>query len=182
MLIGILSDTHDNTAVTAAAVDLLKRRGAEYFLHCGDVGSCLVLDYLAGLPAAFVWGNCDSGRVELQRYAEKLGITCCGAFGDLTLDGKRVALMHGDDYRLKQRLLREQEYDYLCQGHTHVPQDIRVGRIHVINPGALHRARPRTLGLLDTAKGAVEILRVEEDEGLRMSRGMEGEVRRRRSF
>jgi putative phosphoesterase len=173
MLIGLLSDTHDNTEATATAIELLKGRGAEWFLHCGDVGSALVLDYLAGLSAAFVWGNCDFDRMELQRYGEKLGVACYGAFGDLTIDGKRFALMHGDDHRLKKRLLAEQQYDYLCQGHTHVPQDIRVGRLHVINPGALHRARPRTVGLLDTTTDRVEILAVEvEEDRLRMGRGV----------
>ena len=55
MLIGILSDTHDRIETMAAAVQLLQSRGAEYFIHCGDVGSPAVLDYLAGQKACFVW-------------------------------------------------------------------------------------------------------------------------------
>ncbi|MGE5612463.1 MAG: metallophosphoesterase family protein [Bacillota bacterium] len=69
-MIGILSDTHDNTAMTAAAVQLLKERGAEYFLHCGNVGSCLVLDYLwqachprlCGATAITTAWNCSNMR------------------------------------------------------------------------------------------------------------------------
>src|SRR5215813_421018 len=116
MLIGILSDTHGKTEAMATGLQLLQSRGAQYFVHCGDVGSTQVLDYLAGLPAAFVWGNCDWDRLALERYAQKLRIDCFGPYGDLTLDGKRIALIHGDDARLKRQLLAGQAHDYLLQG------------------------------------------------------------------
>jgi hypothetical protein len=150
MRIGILSDTHDRVAAMKVAIDLLARERAEFFVHCGDVGSERVLDQLAGLPAAFVWGNNDFDRMELQRYAEKLGIACHGAFGELELGGKRFAVLHGDDFRLRQRILTEQRHDYLLQGHTHVRLDQRIGKIRCINPGALHRANPKTVAMLDT--------------------------------
>jgi len=158
MLIGILSDTHDRTEPMAAAVQLLHSRGAEYFIHCGDVGSPAVLDFLAGHKACFVWGNCDWDRLGLERYAKSIEIDCFGAFGELELDGKKIALIHGDDPVLKRRLLSEQQHDYLFQGHTHVAQDLRVGRMRIINPGALHRANPKTVALLDTAADLLEFL------------------------
>jgi predicted phosphodiesterase len=119
-----------------------------------------MLNELLGMKAAFVWGNCDYDRAGLERYAKALGVACYGAFGDFTLDGKRMALIHGDDHRLRQQLLAGQEYDYLFQGHTHVPDDRRVGRTRVINPGALHRANPKTAALLDTAADRLESLTV----------------------
>jgi len=145
----------------SAAVEVLRGRGAQYFLHCGDVGSEHILDYLAGLPAAFVWGNNDWDRAELQRYSEGLRITCYGTFGDFELDGKRFALIHGDDFKLKHRLLGEQRHDYLLLGHTHVPDDTRVGRVRCINPGALHRARQKTVALLDTATDELTFIPVQ---------------------
>src|SRR5258705_5847793 len=97
MLIGLLSDTHDKTDPMAHAVQLLQSRGAQYFIHCGDVGSPIVLDHLAGLPAAFVWGNCDFDRMGLQRYAKAIGIECFGSSGELELAGKKLFITHGDD-------------------------------------------------------------------------------------
>jgi magnesium chelatase family protein len=87
MLVGILSDTHGRADATAAAVELLRRHKAEFFIHCGDVGSASVLDQLVGSRAAFVWGNCDFDRMSLSRYAQRLGIPCFGAMGELSLDG-----------------------------------------------------------------------------------------------
>ena len=163
MIVGILSDTHDRAAAMAAAVETLRRRGAEFFIHCGDVGSEHILDYLAGVRSAFVWGNNDWDRLSLQRYAEDLGIACYGSFGEFELGGKQFALTHGDDFRLKQKLLAEQRHDYLLQGHTHIPADTQVGRVRCINPGALYRAKRKTVALLDTKNNELAFLPVEVD-------------------
>jgi putative phosphoesterase len=158
VLIGILSDTHDRVDAMAAGVALLREAGAEFFVHCGDVGSERVLDHLAGLPSAFVFGNTDWDRAALARYAESIGVACHGALADLELGGKKVAVTHGDDFRLKQRILSDKRHDYLLQGHTHVRADERVGTTRVINPGALHRAKEKTVAVLDTATDTVRFL------------------------
>jgi uncharacterized protein len=162
MRIGILSDTHGRTDAMAAAVRLLQDRGAQYLIHCGDLGSEQVLDFLAAIPSAFVWGNCDYDRTALQRSAEFLGIHCYGAFAHLTLDGKEIAVLHGDDHRLWSKIIEEQRHDYLLHGHTHVADDRRIGRTRVINPGALCRANPRSVAVLDTAADAVEFLSLQQ--------------------
>ena len=159
--IGILSDTHDRHHALLAGIAALRSAGAEYFIHCGDVGSPEILEQLAGLPLAFVWGNTDFERRQLQSDAQTLGITCLGAHGILELDGKRIGVLHGDDFQLKRRLLVEQTIDYLLQGHTHVREDTRVGRIRVINPGALHRAAQKTVALLDLASDELQFLTVD---------------------
>lgn len=161
MLIGILSDSHDSTVAMAAAVRLLRDGGAEFLVHCGDVGSQMMLDHLAGIPAAFVWGNCDWDRMGLQRYAAELGIACYGAFGDLTLGGKKIALLHGDDAARKAQVLAEQRHDYLLCGHTHVADDRRVGKTRVINPGALFRTNRKSVAILDTATDELRSIAVE---------------------
>ncbi len=161
MLLGILSDSHDNAPALAAAVALLQQRGAQFFVHCGDICSPSMLDHLAGLPAAFVWGNCDFDRLALQRYAQSLDIQCYGVFGDLTLDEKRIAFTHGDDAKLRDRILTEQQHDYLFQGHTHVQRDIHVGKTRHINPGALQRAAVKSVALLDLSKNILEFLTIE---------------------
>lgn len=158
MILGILSDTHDRVEAMAAAMDLLRRHGAEFFVHCGDVGSERVLDHLAGVRGAFVFGNTDWDRPALSRYAAQIGVACHGDLADLELGGKKIAVTHGDDFKLKQRVLSEQRHDYLLQGHTHVRADQRVGRTRVINPGALHRAKEKTVATLDTVTDKLTFL------------------------
>ncbi len=162
MLIGVLSDTHGRVDTTDIAIKLLRKRGAKQLIHCGDVCDRRVLDLMAGIPAAFVWGNCDYDHRTLQGHAATMGIICCGAIGRLTLDGKVVSFLHGDDHRPVQRILDAQDCDYLFLGHSHVRHDQRVGRIHVINPGALHRASVKTVALVDTATDVVEFLEISD--------------------
>jgi predicted phosphodiesterase len=51
--------------------------------------------------------------------------------------------------------------DYVFHGHTHVAEERKSGRTRVINPGALHRARPKTFAILDLASGALESVEVD---------------------
>ena len=150
MVIGILSDTHDQYERMGLAVRTLKDRGAGYFIHCGDLCNPRMLDHLAGLPSAFVYGNCDWDRMALQRYGQNVSVPCYGTFGDLELASKRIALTHGDDRAKMTNLLAAREHDYLFHGHTHVRRDERFGKLRIINPGALHRAAEKTVALLDT--------------------------------
>ena len=161
MLLGILSDSHDNAPSLAGAVALLQQRGAEFFIHCGDVCSPSMLDHLAGLPSAFVWGNCDADRLGLQRYGQSLNVQCYGRVGELTLAEKRIAFTHGDDALLRDRLLADQQHDYVLQGHTHIQRDIYVGKTRHINPGALQRAAVKSVALLDLTKNILEFLTIE---------------------
>ena len=73
-----------------------------------------------------------------------------------------LVLLYADSFRELPAafLLSEQRHDYLLQGHTHVKQDLRVGKMRIINSGALHRANPRTVALLDTATDSLEFLEI----------------------
>lgn len=146
--------------MAAAAVALLLARGAEYFIHCGDVGSESVLDQLAGHGATFVFGNTDWDRTGLARYAKDLGVVCGEELTKLSFDGKLIAVTHGDNGRLVNRVLGEQLVDYLLLGHTHAMMDRRQGKVRVINPGALQRAAVKTVARLDTRTDELEFLPV----------------------
>lgn len=160
MILGILSDTHGRADMAAAAVARLRSRGAEYFIHCGDVGSEAVLDTLAGCRATFVFGNTDWDRPGLSRYAKDIGVVCGEMLAKLSFDGKLAVVTHGDDGRLVNRVLSEQIVDYLFLGHTHKMMDHRQGKVRVVNPGALQRAAEKTVALLDTRTDALEFLSV----------------------
>ena len=160
MLIGILADTHGRFEPARRAVEVLRERGAQFLVHCGDVGGEDILDLLAGegSGAAFVFGNNDLDRDELARYAKSIGITCLGAFGTLALADRQIAVTHGDHRGYVRQVLDGASHDYLLLGHTHVPRDERAGRLRIINPGALHRAAVKSVALLDVLRDHVEFV------------------------
>jgi putative phosphoesterase len=156
VIVGVLSDTHGKAQIAASAVKLLLAEGAEYLIHCGDVGEADVLDCLAGHPSMFVFGNNDWDQQGLARYAKQIGVECGGEIGNLSLGDKRAVVTHGDSERLIDQVLKEQAVDYLFLGHTHHPMDQRHGRVRIINPGALYRATQKTVAVLDTAADKVQ--------------------------
>jgi putative phosphoesterase len=160
MLLGILSDTHNRLDAMKAAVKLLRGAGAEYLIHCGDVGTEQIIDQLTGIPSALVWGNNDFDRPQLARYAESVGVKCLDRFGELTLDGKHIAVTHGDDHVLMKRLTLSQSHDYVLSGHTHVKSDRREKSTRLINPGALYRASVKTVATLDLLRDELKFLMV----------------------
>src|SRR5207237_3776262 len=106
-----------------AGVDLLLAGGATILIHCGDVGGTDVIDLLAGVESYFVFGNNDWDRDDLAAHAKRVGVTCLGVAGDVTLGGKLAAVTHGDDPAATRRALGAGRYDYLFHGHTHVRAD-----------------------------------------------------------
>jgi uncharacterized protein len=152
MRIAILSDTHSRAHAVEQALALIQPHNVELILHCGDIEDD---DVVPLFPANthFVYGNCDHDRAGIRRAVEKLGATLHEPFGHLELAGKSIAFLHGDDSYLMRDLIQAAAFDYLFHGHTHVPRDEMIGTTRVINPGALHRARPKTLLILDVSTG-----------------------------
>jgi predicted phosphodiesterase len=105
----------------------------------------------------YVFGNNDFDQDELRAAMEATGGVCLDTGGVIELAGRRIAVAHGDIPR-ELRRLEEAGPDYLCFGHSHQATDRRERKIRWINPGALHRATPWTVALLDLATDKLEFL------------------------
>ncbi len=160
MLVGIISDTHSHVEYTQDAVRILRKRGAEVIVHCGDIGSVSVIGCFLGVPAHFVRGNVDWNKDELREAIEGAGHTYHGRVGRLEVDGKRILFLHGDDERLLRESIELAEADVICYGHTHVAENHRVNGKLVVNPGAVFRSRPPSVALVETESMQVETIRI----------------------
>jgi putative phosphoesterase len=160
MKVGILSDTHNHVARTTAAVALLRAEGADVLIHCGDLTGREIVAACRVLPAYFVFGNNDADNVpELRQAIAHVDGVCLEWGGEVTLAGKRVAVVHGHMHTDLRKLLAGQP-DYLLSGHSHRTSDTCVGVTRRINPGALHRATEFTVALLDLQRDALRFLSV----------------------
>lgn len=152
MRIGVVSDTHGHGGHACAAAEVLAAQDVEVMLHCGDVGAESIVQVFARWPTHFVLGNVDDRSELIERAVSTAGMTFHGRFGDLSLGGRRIALLHGDDSRRLAETIASQQYDLVCYGHTHVAAMRREGRTLVLNPGALFRARVHTVAVVDLAE------------------------------
>jgi hypothetical protein len=150
MIVGIMSDTHGQHLMTRRALAIFDRVGVTEIIHCGDVCGREVFEELAGRAVHFVWGNCDLPNGVTRALLDTLGMTePNGVPLRFVLDGKRFVVYHGHE-REALNMGNLDDVDYVCHGHTHQRRDERVGPLRIINPGALHRAFPRTVATLDT--------------------------------
>jgi putative phosphoesterase len=160
MRIAVLSDTHSRYATVEAALDLIKAERVDLILHCGDIDDADTV-WLFPPNTHFVFGNCDHDRTALGQAIHGIGATLHEPYGSLDLPGGKVAFVHGDIPSLFHHLEEGGVHDYLFYGHTHHAEEHHTGPTHVINPGALQRARIKTFVILDLENGSLQSLKVE---------------------
>ncbi len=150
MKICVLSDTHGIINIAEKALKDMK--DIDIIIHAGD----LVSDarYLETLKYKVfcVAGNCDPFAIE---PTEKI----------LELQGKRIFLTHGHNYRVKygyrELLTRAQQIsaDVVIFGHTHLPENTYIDNILFFNPGSTTLPKnggPGTYGILEIIDGTIK--------------------------
>jgi hypothetical protein len=161
MRIGIVSDTHGNLRMVNRALLELRERGISTVLHCGDIDDAKTVKLFRGFTTHFVFGNCDLDKGALRAAMARIGATLHDHFGSVELEGVKLAFLHGDDKTLMRDVEHSGYYDFLFYGHTHQAEEHHSGPTRVINPGALHRARPKTFLVLDLESREMESVAVE---------------------
>ncbi len=150
MLVGIMSDSHGRAEMVRRAFALFDECGVRHVFHCGDVGGIDVLETFVGRNVDFVWGNCDFPDGGLRAFLDSTGVREPAAIPlEREIDGKRFAVFHGHERAFAHA--ESIEADYVLCGHSHQRRDEHVGQVRIINPGALHRANPKTVATLDTS-------------------------------
>jgi len=165
MLIGVMSDTHDDIMQTKKAVSRFNREGVERVLHAGDFISPFMIDTLIELaaPLTGVFGNNDGDRPLLERKSAAFpSMKIAGTFARIDSGGMRIALLHGNDRELLETLAACGSLDLLVYGHTHLPEVRKDGPLLIVNPGEVygHLTGRSTVALVDTVKRSAEIVEI----------------------
>ena len=163
MLIGLISDTHNQSSRTTEALKVFQNFGIKALLHCGDltrpkIAQSLITD---NFPTYFVYGNNDDPD-EIGLTIKSYGGHDLGFSGLIILADRRIGITHGDRPSYMQKLAT-QSPDYLFFGHSHLATDFQQGPTRFINPGALHRAPKWTFATLDLATGLLQWHEIKED-------------------
>ena len=129
--IGVVSDSHGGMLHLERFAEICRAEHFDQVFHLGDVlDDARWLEKNLEIPVTSVAGNCDF-YAHHPREAR------------VTVEGKRLLLLHGDRYRVKlgydmlSYYAEENAVDAALFGHTHQPFAGYVGRALLINPGAL---------------------------------------------
>jgi len=165
MLIGAISDTHDSLPQIEKAVQILNEKKVSLVLHAGDYIAGFVVPRLAKLncPLIGVFGNNDGDHELLKkRFSETSNCTIHDRFAQVTVEGYRIALLHGHEVELLSAIIDSGYFDAVIHGHSHNKGIKRRGKTLAINPGELcgYLTGKPTIALLDTLENQAEIVEV----------------------
>jgi hypothetical protein len=161
----IVSDSHDRAEALAQAVREAMALGAEAVIHCGDlIGAQTIKPALAlGLPMHLIHGNNVGDPQALHRQARASGglLQYHGADARLELAGRRVFVVHYDDYGYAMACTGD--WALVCCGHSHRAEARKVAGVNgnetwLVNPGTVAGlAAPATWALGDLAAMRFEL-------------------------
>ncbi len=163
MLLGIISDTHNDIEATKKAIDLFKERGITVIAHAGDITSPKMLEYLKGFTCYVVLGNGDLIDAEdISTKASALGFNPVDVMLEFSLGGKNFVIFHGNDVPMYRSALASGKYDYIIKGHTHYFENYVSNGCRIINPGAVYGHDESSVVILDIEADRVEKISLDE--------------------
>jgi putative phosphoesterase len=163
MLVGLISDTHDNLVMVERAVKRFNELQVELVLHAGDYIAPFVVPKFEALNCRLVgvFGNNDGDHAFLRkRFNETDNCEVRGRFAEVDAEGFKIALLHGDEADLLNALVNRNCFDALVYGHVHEITNITNPKMLVVNPGEAcgYLTGKATVALLDTVKRKVRII------------------------
>ncbi|MCL2144071.1 MAG: metallophosphoesterase [Endomicrobia bacterium] len=150
MLIGVISDTHNDIGSIRNAVDFFNLRCADLVLHCGDIFSPFAAKEFAGLRCGFkaVFGNNDIEHAELDNIISEFGMIAQAPF-EFKVSGKLFVMVH-KPFNLG-TMAASGKYDFILYGHLHRAGIEKRDKTVILNPGEASGQRfgRKTVALID---------------------------------
>lgn len=158
MLIGIMSDSHDNLRAIASAVRFFNDEKVFSVLHAGDLVAPFTYKEMKKLnmPVHIIFGNNDGDRLGLKKiYGEKIHIPPY----KIKMAGKKILLIHEPDNIAA--IADSGHFDLIVYGHTH-EVDIREEETLLVNPGECGGwvTGNSTVAVWDTESNEIEIVEI----------------------
>jgi len=154
MLIGIISDTHNDVCCIEKAVEFFNLRKVDVVLHCGDIFSPAAAKKFSALNCGFkaVFGNNDYERAALENVISDFGVIKAAPF-EFQLDGKNFVMFHNLFN------VADGKYDYVLYGHLHRPRIENINGTVFLNAGEAcgRRYDRKTVALIDLSSNHCEI-------------------------
>ena len=122
MRIGLIADTHDEEHTLGLALERFRQAQVQTVLHAGDVTSAFTLKLFADFDVWIARGNMDHDPKLALAVTERFGAERLARVHDLSFNGARIAMTHGDSWQRLEALIRAPADDWttsLCHSWTH---------------------------------------------------------------
>jgi len=161
MIVGLISDTHDNLPMVEKALKLFQRESVECVVHAGDWVAPFTarkFDVYAGKLYGS-YGNNDGEVLGLSRIFKEMNAVVRGEFTEVELDGDRMAVIHGTYPSVVDAVVASARFPTVVSGHSHMPVIERKPDVLLVNPGEAcgYLYGRATVAVLDTADRQTKI-------------------------
>tara|TARA_B100001175_G_C19500222_1_gene637671 strand:- start:1078 stop:1569 length:492 start_codon:yes stop_codon:yes gene_type:complete len=136
MLLGVVSDTHNNIKNIKKIICLFNEEQVDLVIHTGDISKASTLEIFSNLisPLAGVFGNNDRIEEGLEIVCEQYNFNFQEPPLSLTLENKKVAVFHEPEL-IEDYIKDHKDTDIILHGHTHRYKEEKVDNIIYFNPG-----------------------------------------------
>ncbi len=144
----VISDTHQ---CIETCISMIKNiNDMDLIIHAGDHWSDAreLENHFPDIPIKYVRGNCDFSLAPVEELVE--------------FEGKKIFVTHGHMYNVKSEPDRydtirkrgeELGADVVVFGHTHIPCNLNLGNITLLNPGSVKYTR--NFGVIEIENGKI---------------------------
>ena len=150
MLLGIISDTHDEKEKILKAIQIFRDESVSKIIHLGDFVSPEIIYLFEGWDISAVLGNNDRDEEGILKVFEEIGGRLEKEILEFNVDGIKVCAYHGTKPAMRRRLIDSKKYNLFLYGHTHKAEKKKIKKTLCVNPGALKRVIKPSIALYDT--------------------------------
>lgn len=158
MILGIMSDSHDNLSAIDKALKVFREHDIDMLIHLGDIISPFAFSKILEFPVKIlvITGNNDGDILQLKELAVKGGAMLKQFMYITNIGNKKVFLFHG--YGPKEQVKSYTDaiastgfYDIVLYGHTHEALAAQKNNVLILNPGEVcgYLTGRQTVAILD---------------------------------
>jgi uncharacterized protein len=136
MLIGVVSDTHNNLKNIKALISLFNNEKISLVIHTGDITNANSINKFSALNCNLigVYGNNDRNETGLKEAALQNNFQFQEPPNILTLENRNIAIFHEPD-PIDDFLLKNKDIEVVIHGHTHRYRNEVKNGVLYFNPG-----------------------------------------------
>lgn len=136
MLIGVVSDTHNNLKNIKTIISIFNKEKVDLVVHTGDIANAKALQEFSNLDSKLVgvYGNNDRREIGLQEVANKFFFQFQNPPLFIHQAGRKIGVFHEPEL-IHESLKEESDIDLVLYGHTHRYKKELINNILYFNPG-----------------------------------------------
>ena len=136
MLVGVVSDTHNNLNNIQNIVKIFNDYKVNLVIHTGDISKPKSLRIFSNLNCSMlgVFGNNDRNEEGLKETCEELNFKFKEPPYLVKLQNRNIAIFHEPDY-IEEYIKAHNDIDLVLHGHTHRYKEEIIDNVIYFNPG-----------------------------------------------